>query len=128
VALVFPPVLRVLSLLLPTDFPFDSHWKANATHSAYWQIGATVDHVVPISRGGADSQENWVTTSMVHNFAKMNWTLDDLGWKRREPGKMSEWDGMFAWFLDFTDKNPRLVAKGNMRQWRLAAERAAADA
>jgi len=121
---VFPPVLRVISSVLPSEFPFHPNWKASATHSAYWEVGATVDHIVPVSRGGADSETNWVTTSMIRNFAKMNWSLEDLGWVLHPPGSMTDWDGLLGWFLRITDRQPRLVAKGSMRQWRLAAERA----
>lgn len=49
---VYPPVLRMLSLLLPTDFPFDSGWQKGAGHSAYWSLFATCDHAIPIARGG----------------------------------------------------------------------------
>jgi hypothetical protein len=124
--LLFPPVLRIISTLLPSDFPFDSHWKASVTHSAYWEVGASVDHLEPVSRGGADDETNWYTTSMMHNFAKMNWTLSDMGWHLHPPGRMADWDGLFGWFLRYTDHHPKLVAKGSMRQWRLAAERSAA--
>jgi hypothetical protein len=78
--LIFPPVLRVLSGILAADFPYHPNWKTDLTHPAYWEVGATIDHVVPVTRGGADDDSNWVTTSMARNSAKMNWTLKELGW------------------------------------------------
>ena len=125
--LIYPPVLRVISAALPEAFPFDSHWRAAVTHSAYWEVGATIDHVVPLSLGGADDESNWVTTSMARNFSKMNWTLEYLGWQLHPPGAIGEWDGLLRWFLTYTAARPRLVAKGNMRQWHRAAQSAAAD-
>ena len=50
--LVFPGTLRLLSLLLPQEFPFHSNWKTDACHSAFWELFPTIDHVVPVSRGG----------------------------------------------------------------------------
>jgi hypothetical protein len=52
--LVFPPVLRAISAALPVDFPYDPNWKTDLTHPAYWEVGATLDHLTPVSRGGAD--------------------------------------------------------------------------
>ena len=71
--LIFPPVLRVMSAELPVDFPYHPNWKTDVTHPAYWEVGATVDHLVPISRGGADDDSNWVTTSMARNSANSPW-------------------------------------------------------
>src|SRR5687767_2160048 len=65
--LVFPGVLRVLALQLPHEFPYHPNWKMTATHLAFWELSPTVDHIVPIARGGIDSDENWVTTSMLRN-------------------------------------------------------------
>ena len=63
--LVFPGTLRLLSLKLPEAFPYHRNWKMSATHPAYWQLYATVDHVVPVTRGGRDDESNLVTTSML---------------------------------------------------------------
>jgi HNH endonuclease len=119
--LIFPPVLRILASELPTAFPFHPNWKADVTHPAFWEMGATVDHLVPVSRGGADDESNWVTTSMARNSAKGNWTLDQLGWALQPPGNFAEWDGLLGWFLEHTGAKPQLVAGASMRQWHRAA-------
>ncbi len=100
--LIFPPVLRVLSIVLPDKFPYHPNWKTVVTHPAFWKVGATIDHVVPVTRGGADDESNWVTTSMARNSAKMNWTLEELGWTLHPPGNFGEWDGLLHWFLEYT--------------------------
>lgn len=87
--LIFPPVLRVISAELPVDFPYHPNWKTNVTHPAYWEVGATVDHLLPVSCGGADDDSNWITTSMAHNSAKGNLTLAELGWSLQAPGDFS---------------------------------------
>lgn len=124
--LVFPPVLRVISSALPAEFPFHPNWKTDVTHPAYWEIGATIDHLVPVSRGGADDASNWVTTSMARNSAKMNWTLDELGWSLRPAGDFREWDGLIRWFLEYTSTHREIIGNASVRQWRRAAELAIA--
>jgi 5-methylcytosine-specific restriction endonuclease McrA len=119
--LIYPPVLRVLATELPADFPFHPNWKTNVTHPAFWEVGATVDHLVPVTRGGADDESNWVTTSMARNSAKMNWTLAELGWSLRPRGDFSQWDGLLRWFLEFTVTHPETLAIGSVRQWHRAA-------
>ena len=91
------------------------------THPAYWEIGATVDHVVPVTRGGADDESNCVTTSMARDRAKMQWTLEELGWTMQPPGRMADWDGLMRWFLEFTGRHPETLAPGSVRAWHQAA-------
>jgi hypothetical protein len=119
--LIFPPVLRVISAELPLEFPYHPNWRTDVTHPAYWEVGATVDHLVPVSRGGADDDSNWITTSMARNSAKMNWTLAELGWSLQEPGNFKEWDGLIRWFLEYTKYRPKLIAGASLRQWHRAA-------
>jgi hypothetical protein len=118
---VFPPVLRAISAVLPEDFPYHPNWKMDSTHPAYWELTATIDHLVPASRGGGDDTSNWVTTSMARNSAKGNWTLEDLGWALQPPGSFSEWDGLLAWYVDFTTAHPETLLDNSMNQWRAAA-------
>ena len=118
--LIFLPVLRVLSVVLPSDFPYHPNWKTDVTHPAYWQIAATVDHLVPVTRGGADHESNWFTTSMAHNYAKMNWKLEELNWKLHPPGDLNDWDGLIHWFVEYTAMHPETLANSSVRQWHRA--------
>jgi hypothetical protein len=57
---------------------------------------AQYDHVVAHARGGDNSIENTIVTCAPCNFAKMNYTLDELGLsdpRTRHPFK-SDWDGL----------------------------------
>jgi hypothetical protein len=123
--LVFPGVLRLLSRLLPQEFPFHPNWKMAETHPAYWELFPTIDHVVPVSRGGVDSDVNWVTTSMVRNAAKANWTLEELGWSLCPGGLLAEWDGLTESFLAFVDSDRSLLEDAYLRRWHSAAVRSA---
>ena len=84
--LVFVPALRLLSIVLPKEFPYHLNWRAAVTHPAYWELGATIDHVKPVTHRGDNDESNLVTTSMARNSAKMNYTLQELGWTFHDPG------------------------------------------
>lgn len=120
--LIFPPVLRVLSAVLPKQFPFHPNWKTDLTHPAYWQVGATVDHLIPVTLGGPDDESNWYTTSMARNAAKMNWRLEELGWQLHPPGDVAQWDGLLGWFLAYTDAHPVILEAPSIRAWHRAAK------
>ncbi len=107
--LVFPGVLRLLSRLFPVDFGFHPNWKMTETHPAYWELSPTIDHVLPIARGGSDREENWVTTSMLRNTAKANWTLAELGWSLRDPGSLADWDGLMGFFLEYIESHRAIL-------------------
>lgn len=119
--LVNPAVLRVLSKLLPRDFPFHPNWKMTDTHPAYWELAPTVDHIVPIARGGIDSEDNWVTTSMLRNSAKANWTIDELEWKLLPPGDFSQWDGLTDWLFRYVRQHGLENQDRYIVQWYKAA-------
>ncbi len=121
--LVFPGVLRLLSRLLPAEFPAHPNWKMSESHMIYWELFPTVDHVVPVARGGSDTPDNSVTTSMVLNSAKSNWTLSELRWTLLPPGDPSSWDGMLHWFLDFISRSPEHLADNYIKTWHSAAKR-----
>ena len=120
--LVYPPVLRILSYLMPKEFPFHKNWKMSECHIAYWELVPTIDHREPVSRGGEDKEENWVYTSQLRNSAKSNWTLEEIGWKLHEPGDIKDWDGMMGWFMDYVSKNKHVLEDdAYIAKWHKAA-------
>ncbi|MEX1185821.1 MAG: HNH endonuclease signature motif containing protein [Gemmatimonadaceae bacterium] len=119
--LVFPGVLRVLSAELPEDFPFHPNWKMSETHEAFWELSPTIDHIIPVSRGGRDDAANWVTTSMRRNSAKSNWTLEELGWALCPAGALHDWDGLTSWFVRHVAAHPSLLQVGLIARWNRAA-------
>jgi HNH endonuclease len=124
--LVFPGALRLLSKLMPEDFPAHPNWKMTESHIVYWELFPTVDHVVPVARGGTDDESNWVTTSMLKNSAKSNWTLNELGWVLLPPGNYTAWDGLLGWFIRYVAKDVRSLDDLYVRRWHKAALRATA--
>lgn len=121
--LVFPGVLRLLSRLMPEEFPYHSHWKLSECHLAYWQLLPTIDHIIPVSRGGADEETNWVTTSQLRNGAKSNGLLEELGWVLHEPGNLDDWDGMIRWYVSHISQNREILEDNYLSSWYRAAKR-----
>jgi len=119
--LVCPAALRLISKRLPEQFPFQLNWRMDACHIGFWELAATIDHVVPVARGGADDPSNSVTTSMLRNSAKANFTLDELGWKRHAPGGMKAWDGLLGWFIDQANADPAIRDDRYLVAWCTAA-------
>lgn len=119
--LVFPGALRLLSRLLPAEFPFHPNWKLSETHMAFWELFPTVDHVLPVARGGADDESNWVTTSMLHNSAKANWTIEEPGWNLVPPGDAELWDGLLGWFSETVKLDQSHLEDRYVRDWYHAA-------
>jgi 5-methylcytosine-specific restriction endonuclease McrA len=119
--MVFPPVLRIMSLLMPEEFPFHKNRKTSECHLAYWHLLPTIDHVVPISRGGKDDESNWVCASQLRNSAKSNWLLEELGWELQAPGSLEEWDGLLSWFIQYTEGHPEVLADQYVLSWHKAA-------
>ena len=119
--LLFPPVLRLLSVMLPDAFPFHRNWKMNETHPAYWELFPTLDHIVPVAHGGPDHEDNLVSTSMLRNSAKANWALEELGWSIHPPGDMTQWDGMLMWCMEFVKKDRELIKDKYIGRWYRAA-------
>tara|TARA_Y100000590_G_C15744769_1_gene1021545 strand:+ start:6705 stop:7274 length:570 start_codon:yes stop_codon:yes gene_type:complete len=114
--LVFPPVLKILSNIMPDEFPYQKHWKTSECHIGWWELIPTVDHLEPVSRGGEDNEKNWVCISQLLNSAKSNWSLEDLGWKLHEQGD-KEWDGMTGWFKEYVKKHEEVLNDPYVKKW-----------
>jgi hypothetical protein len=119
--LLFPAVLRVLTAMMPDEFPFHRNWKMSETHPSYWELFPTLDHIVPIARGGPDDEGNIVSTSMLRNSAKANWTLEELGWSIHPPGDLNRWDGMMTWCIEIAERTPQMARHGYIGRWCRAA-------
>ncbi len=115
--LLNPGYLRALSKLFPEAFPFHTNWKMNQCHIAFWQYTPTIDHLVPVARGGADDVSNWVTTNMLHNAAKSNWLMEELDWKLYPSGKWQDWCGLSEEFVQIVEQNQQLRDDSYIHQW-----------
>lgn len=68
----------------------------DSQHAAFQVMWLQFDHVVPHARGGDNSPGNVVVACAGCNFAKMNWTVEELGLEdpRERPVTRSLWDGL----------------------------------
>ena len=121
--LINPGVLRMLSEKLPKEFPYHPHWKAEECHMAYWDFQPTMDHIVPITRGGKNDPSNWVTTSMKGNLAKKNYTLEQLNWYLYPGGDIRKWDGLSELFVEIIKKEPKLLQTYGINYWYKATKK-----
>lgn len=115
--LIFPPVLRIISNTFPEQFPYQAHWKMDSCHIAYWELTPTLDHIVPIARGGLNQENNIVCTSMLHNNIKSNYTLDQVGWEVKPKGTLENWDGMIHWFINYINEHQTILSSPYFNKW-----------
>jgi hypothetical protein len=120
--LIYPPVLRVLSGYFPVVFPYHKNGKMDEGHIAYWELFPTIDHRVPVARGGVDNESNWLCCSMLTNSIKSNWTLDQLQWELLPPGNLEDWDGMFSWFIGQVEADRHLINTPYIKSWYYAGK------
>ena len=116
--LLFPGLIRLLTLEMPDVFKYHLNWKMSETHMIYWDLFPTVDHIVPIARGGNNSEDNWITTSQLRNSAKSNFTVEELGWEILPKGKIEEWDGLCSVFLKWVSNKNLEEKYFNTEDWK----------
>lgn len=115
--LIFPPVLKIISNILPEAFPYHPNWRLDKCHIGYWELIPTIDHIIPVSRGGKDVFDNWVCTSQLRNSIKSNWLLEEIGWKLYEPRDLNKWDGMLYWFIEYINENKQYLTDTYVNPW-----------
>ena len=117
--LLFPGLIKIMTIEFPDIFKYHKNWKMSETHMIYWDLCPTIDHLVPVARGGQDIEQNWITTSMVHNSAKSNWTIEEIGWELHNKGELKNWDGLVSNYLELIDKNPDYEKDNYILNWKL---------
>ena len=88
-----PPILRAASLLWPELLPYNPNWRTDVTHPIFAARTASIDHIHPRSRGGAEDVDNFVTACWPCNTQKADQSLERLGWKLLEI-TTEDWDGL----------------------------------
>lgn len=116
--LICPAALYAIAYALPDEFPWDG--ARIRSHQGLWDLFPTIDHIYPVSRGGLDIRDNWVTTSMTLNMKKGNESMSELGWSIYDAGNFSEWDGLVSWYVEFSLVNPEVESVRNNKGWHKA--------
>lgn len=122
--LLFPGLIKILSIEFPDVFKYHRNWKMSDTHMIYWDLCPTIDHLIPTARGGEDNDSNWMTTSMLRNSAKSNWTIEELGWTVYDSGRLTNWDGLVHYFIELINRNPDYELDKYVYSWKLGLLRA----
>jgi len=125
--LLFPGLIKIMTIEFPDIFKYHRNWKMSETHMIYWDLFPTIDHLIPVARGGQDIESNWITTSMLRNSAKSNWTIDEIGWQLFNKGKLENWDGLMNFFIELTDKNPDYERDNYVKNWKVGLLKAMSD-
>lgn len=122
--LLFPGLIKILTIEFPDIFKYHRNWKMSETHMIYWELYPTIDHLIPIARGGKEDESNWITTSMIRNSAKSNWKIEEIGWTLYDKGQLENWDGLMQYFIDLTNKNPEYEKDNYVNGWKTGLLRA----
>jgi hypothetical protein len=98
----FPPAFRAMARRFGNHGYFHPNWKADESPLLI-RRGASVDHVVAVTRGGAHGEANFVTACWECNLKKSN--AD--GWApSAETSSHRGWDGMLAVFKGLVAADP----------------------
>ena len=84
--------------ILNNLFPNEARWgrRNSEKHCALSALSASLDHILPHSRGGNNDQYNLVTACGPCQFGRNQWTLEEVGFndpRERAPIK-DKWDGL----------------------------------
>ncbi len=91
-------ISRQARKLLCDLFPRETRWELSDAekHTCLYAIAASLDHVLPYSRGGDDDVTNLVTACYCCQFGRGNFTLSEveLNDPRDRPPQVTGWDGL----------------------------------
>lgn len=97
----FPPAFRAMARRFGNRGYYHPNWKADRSPLLI-RRGASVDHVIAVTRGGTHAIENFVTACWECNLKKSN----DEGWLAKAQRVGAPWDGMLAVFKGLTADDP----------------------
>lgn len=79
-------------------FPDQTKWGAKEfqRHSSLYAMAASLDHIVPHSRGGKNEVGNFVTACYCCQFGRGNFTLEEVEFNNplQRPPVITGWDGL----------------------------------
>jgi hypothetical protein len=97
----FPPAFRSMARRFGNHGYFHPSWKADQSPLLI-ERGASVDHIVAVTRGGEHDLANFVTACWECNLKKSNRT----DWQPSAPVSKGPWDGLLAVFKGITTHEP----------------------
>jgi len=103
---IFAPTLKILDSLSPKHGYYHAHGDENYMIPRFARAWASVDHVVPFSKGGEDTKDNLVTACWRCNNTISNQTESEGKPKLKPINKITaktDWDGMASLYLKLSD-------------------------
>jgi len=90
---------RTARNLLASTFSIESRWTSEEfqRHAALYAMAASLDHVVPHTRGGSNEDSNLVTACYCCQFGRGNLKLEEVELadpRERGPTEDRSWDGL----------------------------------
>jgi hypothetical protein len=116
IKLINHPLIELLSYILPEHFPYNnpphgSDAGIKNTHLLVWVLWPSVDHILPVSRGGLNHPENYTTSNSKFNMFKNNFRNEELGLQCREPEDKT-WNGLEEEYHQLFTKYRHLIPQG----------------
>jgi len=79
-------------------FPNETRWSGSdkERHHALLALSLSLDHILPYSRGGNNSDENLLAACYPCQFGRNKWTLEEVGLNdpRQRAPVVDQWDGL----------------------------------
>lgn len=93
------PVMNAIAAIYPMTYRLHPHWKATETDVSFWIDMASLDHIIPLTRGGTNETSNLATSCWRCNELKGGSLLTEIGWTIQRPQAM-DWDGLSSKLAD----------------------------
>jgi len=92
---IFPdPIHTTIAAAIECLRQNDAQGAENALRTlAYWTHSTSLEHIIPMARGGADELSNYATTCYACNAARGDFLMAELGWELRAIADQP-WDGL----------------------------------
>ena len=108
----FGPSLKLLNISSPEHGYYHPHGKGDKILSLFQKKWASVDHVIPLSVGGNNSEENYVTACWECNLKWREKTIEN---GKPVPNKINKnashvnWDGMASLYVVLDKKEDKVT-------------------
>jgi hypothetical protein len=100
----FAPTLKILDRRSPGHGYYHPHGKGREILPLFQWRWASVDHIVPHSRGGSDDEDNFVTACWQCNLRLRDSPIESKPIPSSPPGDTSQyaWDGFASIYVQLT--------------------------
>jgi 5-methylcytosine-specific restriction endonuclease McrA len=88
-------IFKAISQVLPDVFPYHKNWAFDRCHFLYWTHTTSLEHVLPLARGGPNDESNMRAACYECQDAKSDARVEWLGWKPKPiPAGETGWVGL----------------------------------